>query len=50
MWDFTGGRPDRTHSLGLGFTLEPAAEPAAVPSSNDLIAVPQRARGFRISD
>ena len=38
MWEFTGGRPDRTRYLVLGFTLEPAAEAAAVPSSNDLIA------------
>ena len=38
MWDFTGGRRDRTRYLVLGFTLEPAAEAAAVPSSNELIA------------
>jgi len=38
MWDFTGGRPDRTRYLDLGFTLEPAAEAAAVPLSNELIA------------
>ena len=38
MWDFTGGRPDRTRYLVLGFTLEPAAEAAAMPSSNELIA------------
>lgn len=38
MWDFTDARPDRTRYLVLGFTLENAAEAAAVPSGNGLIA------------
>ena len=38
MWDFTGGRPGRIRYLVLGFTLEAAAEAAAVPLSNELIA------------
>ena len=38
MWDFTRGRPGRIRYLVLGFTLEPAADAAAVPSSNELIA------------
>jgi uncharacterized protein YciI len=37
MWDFTGGRPDRIRFLVLGFTLEPVAEAAAVPSGDELI-------------
>jgi uncharacterized protein YciI len=38
MWDFTAGRPDRTRYLVLGFTWERAAEAAAVPLGDELIA------------
>jgi uncharacterized protein YciI len=38
MWDFDGGRPDHNRYLVLGFALERAAEAAAVPRGDELIA------------
>ncbi|MFD6565835.1 YciI family protein [Micromonospora profundi] len=38
MWDFGAGQPDHNRYLVLGFTLEPAADAADPPLSDELIA------------
>ncbi len=38
MWDFSGGRPDNSRYLVLGFTLEPTADAAELPLRDELIA------------
>jgi uncharacterized protein len=38
MWDFSGGWPDNSRYLVLGFTSEPAADAAELPLGDGLIA------------